>query len=98
VLRSCAPFQNQELTMKTTMTFATVLTIALLSGGCAQMRSMMPGDTGASSSAGSYERYATGAGGITMPDPAGSATYGTGSASGSDRQQEEAFSTGAGLD
>ncbi len=84
--------------MKKTMTFATILTVALLSGGCAQMRSWMPsGDTGATSSA-SGSTYATGDGAVNVPDPAGTATEGTGSSSGNDALQRQAYSTGAGLD
>jgi hypothetical protein len=83
--------------MKTTI-LATAMAVALLTGGCAEMKSWMPsGDTGATAST-SGSRYATEAGAVNVPDPAGTATEGTGSSSGNDAQQRQAYSTGAGLD
>jgi hypothetical protein len=80
--------------MMKSMTLAAVFTMALLSGGCAEMRSWTASD-GTGATGGSY---ATSNGESGLADPAASATYGTGSASGNDHQQQEAFSSGEGLD
>jgi hypothetical protein len=85
--------------MSRTMTIAASFAIALSTAACSDMPTWMRGDaTGATGTVDANRSgYATGEA-VAVPDPAGSATSGTGSVTGLGGIGREAFSSGEGLD
>lgn len=85
--------------MTRTMTIAASLAILLSTAACSDMPTWMSGDaTGATGSANaSGSSYSAGEV-VAIPDPAGTATSGTGSVTSLGGSSREAFSSGEGLD
>jgi hypothetical protein len=83
--------------MKMLMITASIA-LALSTAGCAGTP-MWGGSTASGGTSGASTTAQVGPdGSMIIADPAGSATHGTGSAGGSERDQREVFSSGEGLD
>lgn len=74
---------------------AASLALTVTAAGCAGTPMWDSGATGTTSGAGMMGQSGEV---IVVPDPAGSATHGTGSVGVDDREQREAFASGEGLD